>query len=485
MMGVVRARARAWFYSEAADLVVRDERLRGWLLARGRQRLRRFFVDDGHRGVPERVREMRYVAIRNLLESYSRALADGRISPRVRRAFLRNFVGQVVMRGGIRPYVERHGEPPPAFLTISPTQICNLDCAGCCFCHHDGRQTTLPYDLLQRILDDKRANWGSRFTVVSGGEPLLYRSQGLSILDVFERNSLDYHLMYTNGTLITRDVARRMAELGNVTPAIQVDGGRQETDARRGPGVYDKLLAGMANLRAEGVPFGISITGMRHNAELVMSPKFLDFWFREQGAVHGWVFQYMPIGRSPSIDCMITPEQHRWMLERQIQAIYEDRYFLVDFWNGGPLSEGCIAAGRDGGYLYINWNGDVTPCAFFPYAVANVHDLYREGRDLTSVLQHGLLRSLRGLQEERARGSDDGRLQTPFTPCPIRDHYHVARDLIDRHQPRPLDGEAATLEDDLYRERMLAIGARVKELFDPFWGENGDFVRGELREAGA
>jgi hypothetical protein len=27
-----------------------------------------------------------------------------------------------------------------------------------------------------------------------------------------------------------------------------------------------------------------------------------------------------------------------------------------------PSAEGCIAAGRSSGYLYINWNGDVVPC---------------------------------------------------------------------------------------------------------------------------
>ncbi len=469
--------ARSWLLTEGIDLAVRNERLRGWLMARGKRRLRRFFSEQNVHGMPERVQEMRYLAIANLLESYGRALSDGRIGPGVRRAFVKNFVGQVVMGEGDRtlPYVEKYGEEAPTFITISPTQVCNLSCAGCYAASDNGTRATLPYDVLQRVLDDKRENWGSHFTVVSGGEPLIYRSQGLTILDVFERNHQDYHLMYTNGTLITRDVARRMADLGNVTPAISVEGGQEDTDARRGPGVYKKLLAGMDHLRAEGVPFGISITAMRHNAELVMSREFLDFWFQQQGAVHGWVFQYMPIGRNYTIDSMVTPEQRRWMLDRQIEAIYEDGLFLVDFWNGGPMSEGCIAAGRGGGYVYINWNGDVTPCVFFPYAVANVNELYRAGRDLSSVLQHDMMRALRRWQAGYTGRCNGNRTHNLFRPCPIRDHYAMARKLIDHHQPRPIDDDAAAaLADPLYRERLLAVNDRVQELLDPVWGENGN-----------
>ena len=38
--------------------------------------------------------------------------------------------------------------------------------------------------------------------------------------------------MYTNGTLIDEKMAQRMAEVGNITPAISVEGFEKKTDER-------------------------------------------------------------------------------------------------------------------------------------------------------------------------------------------------------------------------------------------------------------
>ena len=91
--------ARRWIVTEAVDLAVRSKQARRILLKLGHEKSRRFHADDsvhGIHGKPEIVREMRHLAITNLLTSLSNALADGRISPRMRRGLIKNFVGQVV-----------------------------------------------------------------------------------------------------------------------------------------------------------------------------------------------------------------------------------------------------------------------------------------------------------------------------------------------------------------------------------------------------
>jgi MoaA/NifB/PqqE/SkfB family radical SAM enzyme len=45
--------------------------------------------------------------------------------------------------------------------------------------------------------------------------------------------------------------------------------------------------------------------------------------------------------------------------------------FIADFWNSATATNGCLAAGRAGGYFHVNWNGDVSPCVFFPYSPIN------------------------------------------------------------------------------------------------------------------
>jgi MoaA/NifB/PqqE/SkfB family radical SAM enzyme len=468
---------------EFIDTCVRTAAIRKRIIPRGLERLRRYFQDENPHGNPPRVQEMRFIGMRNLLNSYARALDDGRISHRVRRAFVKNFVGRVVMGPTEReqPFADRFGFAPPALMTISPTQVCNLACKGCYAASHKKTLATLDFDVFMRVLKDKRDAWGSHFTVISGGEPMLYESQGKNIFDCLAHNHEDYHLMYTNGVLIDRDAARRFADLGNVTPAISVEGWEQETDARRGKGVYKKILRAMDHLRAEGVPFGVSLTAMRHNAEVVMSEEFIDFWFEQQGAVHGWLFQYMPIGRGVTIENMVTSDQRRWMLNRLLASLYEDGRFLVDFWNGGPMSEGCIAAGRHGGYVYLNWNGDISPCVFFPYAAANIKELYAEGKELSTVLASGFFQEIRDWQDTYYGKRDGSSPQNLFTPCPIRDHHDVAHDCVVRHGARPIDEDAAVaLTDEDYRVGMREYGRELASKLAPHWGDGGQKVRGDL-----
>ncbi len=469
--------------SEYIDFCARIPAIRRRLLPRGLENMRKYTLEFNPHENPPRVQELRFITMRNLINSYALALDEGRISPRVRRAFIKNFIGQVVMsmQERMEPFIAKHGYEPPAFITISPTQVCNLACKGCYASSHNKTQKTLPYDVFMKILADKRKAWGSHFTVISGGEPMLYKSQGKNIFDCLAHNHQDYHLMYTNATLIDRDAAKRMADLGNVTPAISVEGWEKETTARRGKGVYKKILDAMDHLRAEGVPFGISLTAMRHNAELVMSDEFIDFWFDEQGAVYGWLFQYMPIGRGKTLDDMITSDQRRWMLDRLLKMLYEDGRFVVDFWNGGPLSEGCIAAGRNGGYFYLDWNGDITPCVFMPYAAANIHELYAEGKDLSAVLESGLFKEIRDWQEGYYGKKDGTPPQNLFMPCPMRDHHDAAHDCVVKHGGRPTDpGAAEALEDEDYRVGLRRYGEELALKLAPYWGDGGSKVRGDL-----
>ncbi len=466
---------RQTFSAEFMDMAVRSRPTREWLLRSGSRRLHRFYVEGSAEGLPERVLELRWRAIMNLLRSFADAVGDGRISPSFRRGLVRNFVGQVVQgeRERQAPFKERHGYLPPTFLVISPTKRCNLACKGCYAASSRKNDETLTYAAFSRLLREKRDEWGSHFNVISGGEPLMYRSEGKDLFDVMRENSQDYFMLYTNSTLIDREVAQRMAEAGNVTPAISVEGWEKETDARRGRGVYRRIQEAMELLREVGVPFGVSITATRENAETVLSDEFIEHYFERMGAVYGWIFQYMPIGRSYTTELMVTPEQRRWMLGRQLELLEERGLFIVDFWNGGPLSIGCMAAGRSGGYFYVDWNGNIAPCVFFPYYTANLYEMYERGESISSVLTGDFFKTIRSWQEAYlGKRSAHGRMHNLFTPCPIRDHYSVARNIIDHHGAAPLDEEAAqALADPEYRRRMIESGQQVSALLDPIWEE--------------
>ncbi len=456
--------------TEALDRLVRFRRFRRWALSRGERQLHRKYVVQNADRLPARIQEIRCKALGNLLHAVDRALAEGRIAPRVRRGIIENFLGGLVI-GEVerqRPFREEYGYDPPTFLTISPTKRCNLQCKGCYAASSAKNDNTLPYGVFSRILQDKKREWGSRFTVISGGEPLMYRSEGKDLFDVLAENRDQYFMMYTNATLIDREAARRMAELGNLTPAISVEGWERETDERRGAGVFRKIQQAMENLREAGVPFGVSVTAMRHNAETVLADDFMDYYFRRQGAIYGWLFQYMPIGRSFTVDLMVSPEQRKWMLEKELALIFERDLFLIDFLNGGPMSLGCISAGRSGGYFYIDWNGNIAPCVFFPYYLENIAELYRSGRSLSDVLELPYFRRIREWQASYLR--DHGKVGNLFMPCPMRDHHAFAHQTVQEFAARPMDEDAArAIADPLYRQRMGEYNAQVGRLLDPLW----------------
>ena len=233
-----------------------------------------------------------------------------------------------------------------------------------------------------------------------------------------------------------------MAELGNISPAISVEGYEAETDEHRGKGVYGKILRAYESLERYGVPFGVSLTVFRENAHLVTQELF-DRYMEELGAKYMWIFQYMPIGREQTLQRQVSPEQRLRMYETTWRAVRDSRMFIADFWNSGSFSSGCISAGRAGGYLYVEWNGNVTPCVFNPYSPVNIHDVYREGKDLNDVLMEPFFREIRSWQDRYGLRTPPEETGNFMVPCPIRDHYEFMLPTLKRYRPRAIDPSGA------------------------------------------
>jgi len=469
----------------ASSLILRamfSDRWRDVVFDELRRRLIRLQPEPWEAHLPAQVHRDKQDMSLALLESTRRAIAQGHLNRKVVGRLLRVFLVNTVMRqdeasaAAVEAFKDRHGgEGPPSLIVVSPTRACNLRCQGC-YASATSQAEHLSWPTFERIIQEARDLWGVRFFTISGGEPLAYRSEGKTLLDAVEKYQDCFFLMYTNGTLIDRRVAHRMAETGNLTPAISVEGFEARTDQRRGKGVFRRVLRAMERLRDVGVPFGISLTATRWNVEEILSDEFIDFFFERQKAVYGWIFQYMPIGKQFTLDLQVTPEQRVWMWRRTWQIIRERKIMLADFWNCGTTSGGCIAAGRfgGGGYLYIDWNGKVMPCVFVPYAVANVREIYARGGSLDEVYDRPYLKAIRQWQGDYAlrprRTEACGNL---LLPCSLRDHYDSGRRLIDAHRPEPEDAAAAeALADPGYYEGMVAYDRALQERFDPIWREH-------------
>ncbi len=423
---------------------------------------------------PRAVRAQRISMGRALVNSIARLFTAAQSKPIISDALQQRVVPGLMKTARrqseiCKKFRQQYGENPPGFLTISPTRNCNLACVGCYANAVVAPQDTLDFDVVERILAEKKDLWGSWFTVISGGEPLMYRSQGKSIFDIFERHPDNFFLMFTNGTLINDENARRLAALGNVTPAISVEGYEERTDARRGKGTYARVLKAFENLQRYGVPYGVSLTAFHDNANLV-DEKLFERYFHDLGALYLWIFQYMPIGRQQTLDLLVTPEQRLQMYRESWRAVTQKKMFVVDFWNSAEASDGCVSAGKPSGYLYIDWNGNLTPCVFNPYSPVNIAELYKEGKTLNDALQHPFFKAIRSWQKDYALDRAPDEKGNYLTPCPMRDHYADMLKMLKEHTPRPIDvsGEEA-LHDEKYQEGMTEYDTKLSGLLDPIW----------------
>ncbi len=359
------------------------------------------------------------------------------VAPSYKNGMLVNFFVNSALMGIPRQFevAKELGAAVPWTILIDPTSACNLNCIGC-WAGRYKKSDTLDIDTIDRVI--KEANkMGIFFIVLSGGEPTCYPD----LFEIFRRHPDVGFMMYTNGTLIDDRMADQMLEVGNISPAISMEGFREATDARRGRGTYDKIMAAMDRLNSRGIIFGISLTVTRQNVDKIFgSDDFIDHVI-DKGAVYGWSFHYIPIGKDTNLDMMITPEQRTMLAFRVPELRTSKPFFLADFWNDGSFTGGCIAGGRR--YFHINAKGDVEPCAFVHFAVDNI-----KGKSLREVLQNPLFKSY-----QKHQPFTDNML----TPCPIIDHPRELRTIVSESGAKPthdgaesvLSGEIAEFLDNL------------------------------------
>lgn len=462
--------------AQAGVVISSNAKVRSLFLKRAEHAAYEYIIEENEDHRPLAVQKEKLQIMLNLMETAFNRVEQGLYAKNVIKQGIDIFVENMLFspKGKNKKaednFITKFGRRPPGFLVIGPTKRCNLHCRGCYAKSHAKTAETIPFSVLDRIITEKTELWGSHYVTWVGGEPTVYRSEGRDIIDFAERHMDNMFLMYTNGTLIDKAMAKRMANLGNIVPQVSVEGFEKETDARRGKGVFKKILRAFENMRAAGVPFGIAVTPMRHNAELLTSDEFIDFYFNQQKATLAWVFQYMPIGRGYSLDLMITPEQRLRLLDREREILWKRRVFYVDFWNSGPIGSGCIAAGRPDGYLYIDWNGWVMPCPYYQFSPVNIFDVYQKGGDLNDAYAQPFFEAIRKWQDDYAYKRIGDETGNWLRPCPIRDHHRIAMEAIKKYKAKPEDEETEKwLHDEALHQGLFAFDEQLAKLMDPYW----------------
>ncbi len=347
--------------------------------------------------------------------------------PDVAHKLAKNFVVNAAWMGipKQREYTKKEKVNVPWFLLIDPTEKCNYNCIGCWAGSYD-QAKTMSFETLDRILTEAK-EMGIYFIVLSGGEPTLYPH----FFEILKKHNDMAFMFYTNGSIITEKFAEKLADAGNAVPCISVEGFKEKTDWRRGKGAWDRVMKAMDNLKKVGVPFGYSVTETNQNIDEILSDEFVDFMV-DKGAKIAWYFQYIPIGRNPDVNLMLTPQQRL----KSYQRIHEIRatkpLFAADFWNDGPYTGGCLAGGRR--YIHITADGGIEPCAFIHLSQGNINDM-----SLKEALQLPFFKEIQKLQPY----SDN-----LLSVCLLVDHPDYFRKIGSLPGVRGTDG---TLEN-MYKE---------------------------------
>jgi AdoMet-dependent heme synthase len=201
----------------------------------------------------------------------------------------------------------------PRLIFWEVTKGCNLRCIHCRATATELMSPAdLPTDKALNIIS-QIADFGSPILVLSGGEPL-YRHDIFQLAEYATGRGLRTALA-TNGTLVTKDVAKKIKQAGIKRVSISLDGSDADThDSFRGiPGAFDAAVYGMRNLQALGVSVQINTTIARHNAHQL--PAVLDL-ARSLGADALHTFLLVPVGCGVDIaaEQMVAPEEYERML---------------------------------------------------------------------------------------------------------------------------------------------------------------------------
>ncbi len=224
------------------------------------------------------------------------------------------------------------------------TRTCNLKCRHC-YMDSDSRkyQNELTSSEAKKFIDDL-AEFKVPVLLFSGGEPLIRKDFFELAAYAAEKNIRP--TLSTNGTLITREVAQEIKNIGVGYVGISLDGLAAVNDKFRGvDGAFNLAMRGIENCVAVGQRVGLRFTINHHNFEEL--DKIFDFIEAEK--INRVCFYHLVYsGRgSQMLDEDVTPEESRQAMDTIIRR-------TKDFETRGLKKEILTVDNHcDGVYMYL------------------------------------------------------------------------------------------------------------------------------------
>lgn len=278
----------------------------------------------------------------------------------------------------------KKGELFPAFLMISVTNQCNLSCQGC-WVSIDNKSSGMSPETLNNIINSSKRK-GSYFFGILGGEPIMYPH----LLDVFAQHPDCYFQLFTNGTLITDEIAHKLRKLGNVSPLISIEGLADVSDVRRGAkSVYHRSMNGIEACVNNKLITGTATSVCKSNFKELVSEEFVNQCIKK-GVHYLWYYIFRPVGANPSTELALSEDEILELRKFIVNIRQKAPIVIIDtYWDdkGKALCPGAVGISH-----HINPQGDIELCPPIQFALDNVGT----GEELVETIENSVfLKTLR------------------------------------------------------------------------------------------
>jgi radical SAM protein with 4Fe4S-binding SPASM domain len=269
----------------------------------------------------------------------------------------------------------------PISGSIEVTERCNLRCAHCYINQPAGDREIMARELTYQqwcSIIDQIVDEGCMWLLLTGGEPFV-RPDFLDIYTYCKKKGLLITL-FTNGTLITPEIADYLSDYCPFSVEITVYGRTKETYERVTgvPGSYERCMRGIELLLERKVPLKLKTMAMTLNVH-------------ELDAIQEWVeslgleFRYDPMinGRFDGKD---GPGAVRLPPEKIVELDCADekrrnawKEFAEKFW-GPPKRDTLFVCGAGINTFAVTPAGELVPCIMARMSAANLkREFFVEG----------------------------------------------------------------------------------------------------------
>ncbi|MBN1833352.1 MAG: 12,18-didecarboxysiroheme deacetylase [Deltaproteobacteria bacterium] len=260
------------------------------------------------------------------------------------------------------------------------TRACNLKCIHC-YAHavERSKERELTTEEAQTMIDDL-SEFGAPVILFSGGEPLMRRD--LVTLAHYAVDKGMRAVISTNGTLITKEKARELKDVGLSYVGVSLDGMEEVNDHFRGKkGAFKEAVLGIRNCQDAGLKVGLRFTINRLNVDEV--PRIFDL-IEETDIPRACFYHLVYAGRGSDL----VAEDLSHESTRSVVDLIMDR--TKDMYDRGISKEILTVDNHsDGPYLYLRMKRENNPRAKEVLELLKMNEGNSSGRGIGCISWDG------------------------------------------------------------------------------------------------